>query len=264
MIVLRALILLIFLFLVFVLPVIVLLLNAFSSSWSFPEILPATYDLRSLRYLMQHWHDIALSLLSSCLYSMGTILLTFFMTILPAKLFARSSFAGKNLLEGLLLAPALIPPMAFAMGAHLVFLRLGIADTVWGVILILAMVSYPYMLRALTAGYQAYGENFALCARNLGASSFRILLTVELPQLLPALLAGATIVFLVAFSEYFLVFLVGGGSVPSYSGYIFPLLNSSDKSVASLLTLVFLALPIVFFVIIDRLIYAAYRKRGIL
>lgn len=250
--------------LVFVLPVLVLLLSAFSSSWAFPEIIPADFDLRSMRYLIQHGANIALSLLSSCLYSFGTILLTFCMTILPAKFFAGTDSPGKNLLEGLLLAPALIPPMAFAMGAHFIFLRLGVADTAFGVILILSIMSYPYMLRALTAGYQVYGENFSLCAKNLGAAPYRILFTVELPLLLPAVLAGATIVFLVAFSEYFLVFLIGGGSVPSFSGYIFPLLNSSDKSVASLLTLVFLTLPIVFFFIVDKLIYNSYRKRGML
>ena len=83
-------------------------------------------------------------------------------------------------------------------------------------------------------------------------------------MLLPAILAGATIVFLEAFSEYFLVFLIGGGTVPSHSGNIFPLLNSSDKSVASFLTLIFLLLPIVFFLLLDRLIYSAYRKRGML
>jgi putative spermidine/putrescine transport system permease protein len=252
------------LLLLFVLPVIVLLLGAFSSSWTFPDVLPAVFDLRSLHYLAQHRQDIGLSLLSSCLYSFGTVVLTFAMTVMPAKLFARTDFFGKNFLEGLFLAPALIPPMAFAMGAHFVFLRLGIADTTLGVILILSIISYPYMLRALTAGYQAYGDNFALCAKNLGASPMRILVAVELPLLLPALLAGATIVFLVAFSEYFLVFLIGGGTVPSYSGYIFPILNSSDRSVASLLTLVFLALPIIFFFVIDRLIYSAYRRRGML
>ncbi len=250
--------------LLFVLPVVVLILSALSSSWAFPEIVPASFDLRSLRYLAQHHRDIGLSLLSSCLYSFGAVVLTFAMTILPAKLFARTAFRGKSLLEGLFLAPALIPPMAFALGAHYIFLRVGIADTMAGVILILAMISYPYMLRALTAGYQAYGEQFELCARNLGASSWRTLLVVELPLLLPALIAGATIVFLVAFSEYFLVFLIGGGTVPSYSGYIFPLLNSSDKSVASLLTLVFLILPITLFFLIDRLVYRAYRKRGML
>ena len=250
--------------LIFVFPVIVLLLGAFSSSWNFPEVFPATFDLRSLHYLAQHGQDIGISLLSSCLYSFGTVVFTFAMTILPAKLFARTDFFAKNFLEGLFLAPALIPPMAFAMGAHFIFLRLGLADTTLGVILILSIISYPYMLRALIAGYQAYGDNYWLCARNLGAAPLRILWAVELPLLLPALLAGATIVFLVAFSEYFLVFLIGGGTVPSYSGYIFPILNSSDRSVASLLTLIFLVLPIAFFVLLDKLIYSAYRRRGML
>jgi putative spermidine/putrescine transport system permease protein len=250
--------------LLFGLPVVVLLLNAFSSSWAFPEVVPAVFDTRGISYLAAHSGDIGLSLLSSCGYSLGTVGLTFAMTILPAKRFAGPAFAGKHFLEGLFLAPALIPPMAFAMGAHLIFLRLGMSDTVVGVIVILSVISYPYMLRSLTAGYQVYGPNYALCAKNLGASPLSIFFKVELPLLLPALLAGATIVFLVAFSEYFLVFLIGGGTVASYSGYIFPLLNSSDKSVASLLTLVFLLLPISLFFIIDRLIYSAYRRRGMM
>ena len=248
----------------FVFPLLVLGLYAASSAWSFPDVLPASFDLRSLNFLLVHRSDIAVSLAASCGYSFGAVAVTLLLTILPAKLFARTSFTGKPFLEGLFLAPALIPPMAFAMGAHYIFLYLGISDTFIGVVLILSLYSYPYMLRALTAGFQTYGEEFALCARNIGASTIRTLLTVEIPLLLPAIVAGGTIVFLVSFSEYFLVFLIGGGTVPSYSGYIFPLLNSSDKSVASLLTLLFVFVPILLFVVIDRLIYATYRKRGML
>ena len=250
--------------LIFVFPVLVLVFYAASSAWAFPEVIPSAYDLRSLTYLWIHRGDIAVSLFSSCGDSFGAILVTLLLTVLPAKLFARTCFTGKTLLEGLFLAPALIPPMAFAMGAHYIFLYLGISDTFIGVVLILSLYSYPYMLRALTAGYQTYGEDYALCARNIGASALRILLTIEIPLLLPAIVAGGTIVFLVSFSEYFLVFLIGGGTVPSYSGYIFPLLNSSDKSVASLLTLVFLFIPVLLFFIIDRLVYATYRKRGMM
>lgn len=248
----------------FFFPVSILFFYAFSSSWSFPDIVPVTYDLRGVHYLIGHKRDILFSLVSSCLYSFGTIFVTFAITLLPAKMFARMSFTGKTILEGLFLAPALIPPMAFAMGAHYMFIHIGISDTFAGVILILSLYSYPFMLRALTAGYQTYGENFELCARNIGASTWRILLSIEIPLLLPAILAGGTIVFLVSFSEYFLVFLIGGGSVASYSGYIFPLLNSSDKSVASLLTLIFLSVPIVLFIIIDRVIYRTYRRRGLM
>jgi putative spermidine/putrescine transport system permease protein len=249
---------------VFVFPVFILIFYAASSAWTFPEIVPSVYDSRSLNYLWLHKEDIGISLLVSCAYSFGTILFTLLISVWPAKLFARTSFSGKTLLEGLFLAPALIPPMAFAMGAHYIFIYLHIADTFVGVVLILSLYSYPYMLRALTAGYQTYGENYALCARNMGASTLRILLMIEIPLLLPAIVAGGTIVFLVSFSEYFLVFLVGGGIVPSYSGYIFPLLNSSDKSVASLLTLVFIFIPILLFLCIDRFIYATYRKRGMM
>ncbi len=248
----------------FVFPVFVLVFYAASSAWTFPEIVPSAFDSRSINYLWVHKEDISVSLLVSCGYSFVAILVTLIMSIWPAKLFSRTCFRGKTLLEGLFLAPALIPPMAFAMGAHYIFIYLDIADTFAGVVLILSLYSYPYMLRALTAGFQTYGENYALCARNMGASALRILLTIEIPLLLPAIVAGGTIVFLVSFSEYFLVFLIGGGTVPSYSGYIFPLLNSSDKSVASLLTLVFIFIPILLFFCLDRLIYSTYRKRGMM
>ncbi|MEE4240994.1 MAG: ABC transporter permease subunit [Desulfopila sp.] len=255
---------LLFLFLIFVSPLVVLFFYAASSSWTFPDILPASFDGRSIGYLFSHGKDISVSMLSSCGYSFAAVLVTLLMTILPAKVFARTVFPGKMVLEGLFLAPALIPPMAFAMGAHYFFVLFGVADTFAGVVLILSLYSYPYMLRALTAGYLTYGENLALCARNMGASTTRILLTIELPLLIPAIVAGGTIVFLVSFSEYFLVFLIGGGTVPSYSGYIFPLLNSSDNSVASLLTLLFVLVPVLLFIIIDRLVYGIYRKRGLL
>ncbi len=252
------------LFVIFASPLVVLALYSLSSSWSYPQIIPVQLDWRSFAYLADHFGNIVVSLLSSCAYSLAAVMMTLLMTILPARFFAGGDFAGKTLLEGLLLAPALIPPMAFAMGAHFLFLHLGIADTFAGVVLILSLYSYPYMLRALVAGFLAQGRDYSLCARNMGASSFRILLLIEMPLLLPAIVAGGIIVFLVAFSEYFLVFLIGGGSVPSYAGYIFPLLNSSDKSVASLLTLLFLVPPILFFVLIDRLIYRLYRRRGLL
>ena len=62
----------------------------------------------------------------------------------------------------------------------------------------------------------------------------------------------------------FLVFLIGGGTVPSFTGYLFPFLNSSDRSVASVLTLIFLLIPIVLFFIIDLTVNRIYRKKGML
>ncbi len=263
----------------FTLPLAVLLGYALAPGWTFPDILPRDSDPSLLwrvlgldvrggrgglggqgaemaRHLAQHlgW-SVGTSLL--------TVLVTLAMCLAPARLFARREFRGKAPLEALLLAPALVPPMTFSMGAHYLFLRLGLADTLAGVVLVLSVFSYPYMLRALVNGYESFGEEFELCAVNLGAGPWTRLWRVELPLLLPALLAGGSVVFLVAFSEYFLVFLIGGGSVPSFTGYLFPFLTSSNRGLAAVLTLVFLVPPIALFLLVETTLGGWSRRRGL-
>jgi len=237
----------------FVLPLFVLAGYSVSPGWTFPEILPTRLSDRSLGLLAAQAPRIALAMASSILYSLAAAFLSFLLCLAPAKLFARTQFRGKALLEGALLAPALVPSMTFSMGAHYAFIRLGLADTLPGVVLVLTMFSFPYMLRALTAGYGSFSEKYAVCARNLGAGPLAVAFRVELPLLAPAVAAGGSVVFLVAFSEYFLVYLIGGGTVPSYSGMLFPFLTSSDRSTASILTLIFLAVPILLFFLTDAL-----------
>lgn len=246
--------------LMFLLPVVVLILQAGAPGWRFPELWPEL-SLDGLRFLAARPGPFLTALTSSLGYSLATVALTLAMTILPAQVLAFGSFAGKNLLEGLLLLPALVPAMTFSMGLHFIFIKIGLADTAPGVILVLSMISYPYMLRALTTGYSLMGREYGICARNLGASTWTVFLEVEMPLLLPAMAAGGSVVFLVAFSEYFLVFLIGGGSVASFTGYLFPLITSSNRGLGALVTLVFLAVPIALFIVLELGLYRYYRKR---
>jgi putative spermidine/putrescine transport system permease protein len=210
----------------FLLPPALLLVYAFSGSWPYPQIFPSSLSLQSFSYAVSQKKGILISLASSFAYT-----------------------------------PALLPAMLFSMGAHYTFLKAGITDSFFGVVLILTTVSYPYMLRALTAGYMSCGEELTICARNLGSRTLQTFFTVEFPVLFPSVIAGASIVFLVSFSEYFLVFLIGGGIVPSYSGYLFPFLNSSEHSISSLLILIFFIIPAFLFAAMDYILKLYYRKR---
>jgi putative spermidine/putrescine transport system permease protein len=243
-------------------PLAVLLLYAFSSVWTFPQLLPRRFDLRSWQYVWEQRGAVLLSLGSSLFYSLSAAGLSLLLCIWPAKLLAWRDFAGKALLEGLLLAPALVPAMTFSMGLHYLFIIWGLSDSMLGVILLLTMFTYPYMLRALVSGFSTFGPQYYNCARNLGAGPIAALLRIEFPLLVPAVVAGGSLVFLISFSEYFLVFLIGGGSVPSYTGYLFPFLTSSDRSLASMLTLLFLLIPMLLFVLVDILVMNSYRKKG--
>lgn len=246
----------------FALPAAILVLVGLAPGWRFPDLWPERFSIAGIEFLITHRDQIVSSLVSSFFYSLATVFVTLGMCLTPAAVFARQPFPGRQVLEALLLTPALVPPMTFAMGLHVVFIRLSLADTVAGVVLILALFSYPYMFRSLVAGFQTMGEDYRTCARNLGASPARVFWQVELPLLVPAMIAGGSVVFLVAFSEYFLVFLMGGGTVPSFTGFLMPLLSSSNRSLAALLTLIFLVLPILLFFILDWTLMRTYRKKG--
>ncbi len=251
------------LLLFFTLPLVVLLVYSLAPVWNYPDIIPRKFSSGSYDYIFSQRNGILLSIGSSFSYAMATVIFTVIITILPAQVFARKKFRGRVLIETVVIAPALLPAMSYAMGAHYIFLRTGLSDSFIGLVLILSTVSYPYMLRALTAGFIAYGEEYTLCSKNLGAGFFTTLFQVELPLLLPSIISGGTIVFLVSFSEYFLVFLIGGGVVPSYSGYLFPFLNSSELSIASLLTLIFMIVPFLLFMMIEMFLSVYYKKRFI-
>lgn len=249
------------LLLVFLLPPAVLAVYTFAGRWEYPRVLPSEASFRAFRYAAGQGRAIAGSVLSSAGFSLAAAALSFCLSLLPASLLAFREFPGKNLIEPLFLLPAVLPAMTFAVGAHLIFLVLRIADTWIGVVLILTVYGYPYMLRTLIVGYRAVGSDYRNCALNLGSSRFRTRLTVEIPLLLPSILAGGIVVFLVAFSEYFLVFLIGGGTVRSVTGHLVPFLLSSDFPVASLLVLLFSLLPFALLVTLEAVVSRIYLKR---
>ena len=114
--------------LLFLLPVAVLILQAGAPGWRFPELWPElTFD--GLRFLAARPGPFLTALASSLGYSLATVAVTLAMTILPAQVLAFRTFPGKNLLEGLLLLPALVPAMTFSMGLHFIFIKIGMADT---------------------------------------------------------------------------------------------------------------------------------------
>ena len=251
------------LWLVFLLPVAVIVIYAVAGLWEFPHILPSELSLRALRFVIGQSGRIIESIGMSFAYSMTTVLVTLLICVLPASVFARSNFPLKNALETLLLAPALLPSIAFSMGVHFLFIKARLIDSFPGVVSILAVFSYPYMLRALIAGFTAYGREYEICAENLGAGAVRRILRVDLPLLLPSIVAGGTVVFLISFSEYFLVFLIGGGAVASFTGYLFPFLNSADRQIGSMMALIFLIVPIMLFLLVDISVTRRYRGMGI-
>ena len=131
-----------------------------------------------------------------------------------AWLLARRRFPGHGLLSGIVHLPLVLPPV---VTGYLLLLTFGTQGPIgsllqpfgivfafrWtGAALAAAIMAFPLMVRAIRLGFESVDPRLEQAAATLGAPRIWIFLTVTLPLILPAMLAGATLGFAKAMGEF--------------------------------------------------------------
>ena len=135
--------------------------------------------------------------------------------LLAAQALARWSFPGRQLLNGLVHLPLILPPVVTGYLLLLTFGRKGpvgawlydwfgitLAFRWTGAALATAIMAFPLMVRAIRLSIEAVDPRLEQAAATLGAARVRVYLTVTLPLILPGVLAGAILAFAKAMGEF--------------------------------------------------------------
>lgn len=150
-------------------------------------------------------------------------------------------FPGKRLVALLLILPVVVPPLSVAMGLHLWFIGLGLAETYTGVILVHLTFCLPYATFVMWGVFSDYSTEFEQQARSLGADRWQVLSRVMLPMILPGIWTAALFSFLLSWSQYLSSLIIGGGRMLTLPILLFSLMDSGDRPVAAAVSLVFIA-----------------------
>lgn len=139
---------------------------------------------------------------------------------LPVGLFtayalARWRFPGKQLVNGLVHLPLILPPVVTGYLLLLTFGRKGwvggwleetfglvLAFRWTGAALAAAVMAFPLMVRAMRLALEAVDPKLEQAAATLGASRLWVFLTITLPLILPGIIAGAVLAFAKAMGEF--------------------------------------------------------------
>ncbi|QIE43759.1 molybdate ABC transporter permease subunit [Meridianimarinicoccus aquatilis] len=159
----------------------------------------------------EEWQAVALSL-RVALWATG---LSLPFGIAVAWVLARRDFPGKQILNGLVHLPLIMPPV---VTGYLLLLTFGTQGPVgaalqdwfgivlafrWtGAALAAAVMAFPLMVRAIRLSIEAVDPKLEQAAGTLGASGPWVFLTVTLPLILPGVLAGAVLAFAKAMGEF--------------------------------------------------------------
>jgi len=157
------------------------------------------------------WRAVALSLR----VSVWATVLSLPPGIFVAYVLARWSFWGKQLLNGLVHLPLILPPVVTGYVLLMTFGRRGVVGQVldewfglvfafrWtGAALASGVMAFPLMVRAIRLAIEAVDPKLEAAAATLGAPRIWVFLTVTLPLILPGIVAGAILAFAKAMGEF--------------------------------------------------------------
>lgn len=158
----------------------------------------------------EEWRAVALSLQVSFWATLVSLPLGIFV----AYALARWNFPGKQLVNGIVHLPLILPPV---VTGYLLLLVLGTRGPVgsiladWGIVFAFrwtgaavaaAVMAFPLMVRAIRLSIEAVDPKLEQASATLGASPIWVFLTVTLPMALPGIVAGAILAFAKAMGEF--------------------------------------------------------------
>lgn len=145
--------------------------------------------------------------------------------IAVAWLLARWTFTGKTALETFISLPLVLPPVATGLILLRLLARRGpvgrLLDNAgieflftWkAVVLAMAVLGFPLLVRTARAGFEQVNQRYELVAQTLGASRLRVFFTVSLPLASRAVVAGILLAFSRSLGEFGATVMVAG-SIP--------------------------------------------------
>ncbi|MBT9133973.1 MAG: Trehalose transport system permease protein SugB [Firmicutes bacterium] len=240
-------------------PLLSLIVLAFSAQWPFPHLLPSLFTADHLAKLLlspRLGEAVTTSLALALLTTVATLLLVF----PAAKAAGLYSFRGREALKLLALMPVMVPAATVTMGLHYFMIRVGLAGTMLGVVIVHTVFAVPYAFRILMYVFEIMGEQHEEQAAMLGAGPLMVFSAVTLPLVMPGMVAAATMSFVISFSQYITTFIIGGGRLLTVPLLLVPHVQGGELHVASVYSLVFIFTALAALVLLRAVVRHCYRE----
>jgi len=177
--------------------------------------LPFSWAGFSTKWYGELLHDEAIrqGLVNTLIVAFGaTILATILGTLLAIGL---SRFTRSAMLEAYALAPAIIPDLALAIGLLVLFSAVGMTLGLYSVLLAHVVFGMAFVAAVVTARLGQSDPSLEEASNDLGATEMTTFFRITVPTLMPAIIAGALLVFTLSLDEFVIAFFTDGPSTPT-------------------------------------------------
>ncbi len=166
-----------------------------------PTFFPQEWTLENYRTIFNDENLPLLTFYGNSLFiAVMNTALVLFTSSLFGFIFAKYSFKGKNVIFWFILATMMIPFQVLIIPGYLILVKLGLLNSLWGLIVGSALDAFGIFL--ITQFAKSIPEEMLDAARVDGASEWRIYWKIVLPQLGPALATLGMLTFMFNWNAY--------------------------------------------------------------
>ena len=152
-------------------------------------------------------YDFGRYIWNSALISVATVVITLLFAVPGSYAVSRLNFPGRSTLSRSILLIYLVPAIVLVIPLYAIFAKLGLRDSLWGLLVVYPATTLPvalYMLQGYFRGVPAELEEAGLMD---GCSRLRVIWSITLPLSVPALASVSLYVFMIAWNEFLFAFM---------------------------------------------------------
>lgn len=223
-----------------IIPCLIVIPMSFSDS-QYLEFPPRAWSLRWYEafFSSPEWRQSAI--VSFKVAGATTVLATVLGTLASYGLY-KSSNLFNPAIRGVLILPMMVPLIFVAIGVFFVFARLGMNNTLTGLILAHTTLAIPFVMIAVNNGLAGFDINQERAARSLGASPARAFFTITVPQIKISILSGMLFAFITSFDEVIVSIFVSSGANSTLTKRMFANIRDQvDPTVAAISSMLVIA-----------------------
>jgi spermidine/putrescine transport system permease protein len=188
-------------------------------------------------------------------------------TLMAAGL-AKYQFRGKGLYQGMAYLPLIIPDIAIAVST-LVFLAAvaipfsgGLVSLSIGTVIASHVVfCISYVALVVSTRLTTLNPNLEEAALDLGATPFQAFTRVILPELMPAIISGCLLSFVLSLDDFLIASFTAGGGVSTLPMEIFSRIRTGVKPDINALSIVLISASGLLFLFAEYFRYRSEQKR---
>ncbi len=195
----------IFLCLWVIIPIYFLFVNAFSSSEavsSFPKSILPEFDMGSVQFFWG-FDGIIRALINSFIVAGMTMIISIALGAPAGYALSRFEFKGKGVFRIMILLTRAFPLPLLALPLAVLYIRLGLDDTLIGLAFIHTMLAVPFAVLITFSLFSGIPVELEEAAWTLGCSRFEAFRKVIFPLILPGITASAIFAFVISWNEVF-------------------------------------------------------------